>query len=144
MRDCDIKFGDAREGPGGRPFQQAITDSEAFAFDRDDIVRIRTELGVLIGRLSTIYKTWKAASDQAEKESKKPAARRQLLLEDDPTVNANDGKPAVTKKQEVAEKPSTCQQLSSAEEEVMFAHKIEEMPLESDDGKTCDDKVAFI
>ena len=57
MRDRDITFGDARKCPGREPFQQAITDSEVFRFDRDDIVRIRTELGTLIGRLSTIYKT---------------------------------------------------------------------------------------
>jgi hypothetical protein len=135
MRDCGITFGDAREGPRGRPFQQAITDSEAFDFDRDDIVRIRTELGILIGRLSTMYKTWKDANDEAEKmtkkEAKKPAACRQLLLKDDPTANANDGKPAAAKEQEETEKPSarqqSRQQLSSDEEEDKFADAVEEM-----------------
>jgi Ulp1 family protease len=61
MRDCDITFRDARKGHGREPFQQAITDNKAFHFGEDDIVRIRTELGTLIGRLSTIYKTRKDA-----------------------------------------------------------------------------------
>lgn len=69
MRNCNITFGDAREGPGREPFQQAITDSEAFRFDRDDIVRIRTELGTLIGRLSVIYNMWKDANAIADNDA---------------------------------------------------------------------------
>jgi hypothetical protein len=144
MRDCDITFGDAREGPSGRPFQRAITDSAAFDFDRDDIVRIRTELGILIGRLSTIYKTWKDTNDKAEKEAKKPDARRQLLLEDDPTLKASDGKPAATQKQAATEKPSARQQLRSAEEDVRSADVVGEMSWESDEAKTCKDDCVAI
>ena len=59
MRDCTITFGDARGCNGAQPFQQAITDSKAFDFDQEDIVRIRRELDILIDRLSTIYKMWR-------------------------------------------------------------------------------------
>lgn len=144
MRYRNVTFGDAKEPPEGRSFQQFITDSDAFDFDRDDIVRIRRELGILIGRLSTIYKTWKDANDQAEKEAKKPASCRQLLLGDDPTVNATDGQPAPTTKQEVNAKPCTRQQLRSAGEDVRFLDAIDKMSLESDEANTSEDNFAFI
>ena len=126
MRDCIITLGDARGGNGARPFQQAITDSEAFDFDREDIVRIRGELGVLIGRLSTMYKTWKEAS--AEKKDKKEASKKLA-----PPDNADDGKAAAAKEHEEAEMPSARRQLISQEEDDKFADALEEFP---DDGTT--------
>ena len=125
MRDCAITFGDARGGNGMRPFQQAITDSEAFDFDREDIVRIRGELGILIGRLSTTYKTWKEASDKAEKKAKKEASKKlsacRRLLEEVPTDNADDGKAMAVKEHEEAEKPRARRQLIKQEEDDQFA-----------------------
>ena len=63
MRDRDITFG------GRSGFKRAITDSEAFRFGRDDIVRIRTQLGTLIDRLSIIYKRWKDANGIVDDEA---------------------------------------------------------------------------
>ena len=54
------------------PFQQAITDNEAFQFDGDDIVRIRGELFTLISRLSTIYKAW---NEEAKRDPPTPRLR---------------------------------------------------------------------
>ena len=69
MRDRDITFGDASEGTGRNPFQQAITDSKAFDFCQDDILRIRKELDSLINKLSVIYKRWKDANGIADEDA---------------------------------------------------------------------------
>jgi hypothetical protein len=67
MRDRDITFSDAKTGPHEIPFELAITKSENFQFHRDDMVRIRRELSLLIDKLSTIYKRLKDANDEVEK-----------------------------------------------------------------------------
>ena len=88
MCDRPITFGDARGASGLVPFQQAITDSKAFKFDGNDILRIRTELRTLISRLSTMYKAWKEASPAPAKHS----ACRWLLEDFHTTDNADDAK----------------------------------------------------
>ena len=72
------------------PFQQAITDSEAFNFDSGDIARIRGEFRTLISRLSNMYKAWKVASHVPAKHS----ACRRLLEDFHTTDNADDEKSA--------------------------------------------------
>jgi hypothetical protein len=58
LRHRELLFGNVEEGPGGRCFYQFITKSAAFDFSMVDILRIREELGILIDRLSIVYKTW--------------------------------------------------------------------------------------
>jgi hypothetical protein len=66
MRDRDITFGDSKKGGGRITFLElAITQSEAFQFGDKDILRIRTELCLLIERLAIIYKKWKKRNDKA-------------------------------------------------------------------------------
>ena len=135
MRDFTITFGDARGDNDTRPFQKVITDSEAFDFDREDIVRIRGELGVLIGRLSTMYTAWKEANDEAEKEAKKEASKKlsafkhacRRLLDEGPTDHADDGKATAAKEDEEDKKPSACRLLIAHEEDHHFAYAGEEL-----------------
>ena len=101
LRDRDVTYGELRRKDDLSPFQTFITKSEEFRFGRDDIVRIRGEIALLLDRLSALYKEWKISNDEAEKkaqvESKKPATRR-LLLED------GDG-PAVSERAQAASVP---------------------------------------
>jgi hypothetical protein len=59
-------------------FHSVITGSEEFAFDMDDIARIREEFKTLIQNLSKVYEPWKAEEvrkEKAEKATRKAAKR---------------------------------------------------------------------
>jgi hypothetical protein len=88
LRDMTFSFGETniRASKPAERFR-LITESEAFAFDGDDVQRIRTEIKTLIERLSVIYARVKEEEKQA-KLAKKLAAKLALQVKQDSVAAA--------------------------------------------------------